>query len=893
MRAEDPDSAANAYDQEVDKVKAANLRGEVALKQERIPDAARYFQEGEDYLRAAELFESKGMLAEAAGAYEAGESYAAAGSVYIRAGLKEKAAASYERAGDLETAAKLYEEAGIAAKAIDLYSKAGLTYKSGEAAANAGERDKAIALLQRVAASDENYRAATELLAKLFIEARMPGLAVERLQKALAGQAVSPATLDLYYWLAMGYEASGNRGEALGVYKKILSEDLQYRDVAQRVTRLEAPAAPAAAATPADRAPAAAQGLRARGVATLQICPTCGRCYDHTIQACAEDRTRLATPRVVPFVLVDRYQLVRVLGEGGMGLVFEARDQKLDRKVAIKIVNAEEFRDPAMKKRLEREARAVARVQHPGVIGLYDSGELEDGSAFLVMELLEGCDLASLMRLHGKGKPAQVASLLRQAGAAVAAAHNVGVVHRDIKPQNIFLVNAPSGFQVKVLDFGVAKSTNVETGVTRTGMIIGTPGYMAPEQIQGPGIDARTDLYSLAVVGFEALTGQRIIPEGPVVKMLFAVTNSVPSRLSSLVPGIPPAVDEAFVKGLAKNPASRPPDIARWLTSFVDQLERVPSQAGGWPEPVPTSVAKTKPLTLRGMTSEPSASPSAPTAAGPASASPRAPASRPAGQPAAAGPAGAPAVATAKPPRFVPKEELGRGPLGGVFRAEDQVDGRNVALRFLAPELLAKEGALQALAPDLKAAAQLSHPNVVKVLGLVEVNGQRCVVTEFVQGRNFGEALKAGHKMTFQQVHGLGRVLAQALSFIHDKSLVHGSIQPSNIMVASGVVKVADLGLGRMARTVQRNTNYYAPERQMDVTGDLFAMAAVLYHLLTGVHPKSQPQGAALPLPSKLAAGVPEAFDKLLLRCLHPRVDLRFATAADVLRELKDMVHIG
>jgi hypothetical protein len=246
----------------------------------------------------------------------------------------------------------------------------------------------------------------------------------------------------------------------------------------------------------------------------------------------------------------------------------------------------------------------------------------------------------------------------------------------------------------------------------------------------------------------------------------------------------------------------------------------------------------------------------------------------------------------ARAPRFLNKEQLGRGPLGTVFRAVDEGDGRHVALRVLPAELLAGPGVLQGLVADLKAAARLSHPNLVKVLGLAEIDGQRCVVTEFVAGKSFAEALRAGHKMKTQQVHSLGRVLAQALSFAHGKGLVHGSIQPSNIMVVSGVVKLADLGLGRLAQSHPPAEHYRAPENQLDVAGDLYALCAVLYHLLTGVHPRSQAQGAALPLPSKLAEGVPEAFDKLLIRGLHPRRELRHAAADAVLVELKDMMRI-
>jgi serine/threonine-protein kinase len=200
---------------------------------------------------------------------------------------------------------------------------------------------------------------------------------------------------------------------------------------------------------------------------------------------------------------------------------------------------------------------------------------------------------------------------------------------------------------------------------------------------------------------------------------------------------------------------------------------------------------------------------------------------------------------------------------------------------------------LAGLAADLKAAAALSHPNGVKVLGFVEREGQRCVVTEFVQGRTLAEAIKSGHKMSLQQAHALGRVLAQYLSFVHGKGLVHGSIQPSNVMVASGVLKIADLGLGRLAHALPADPDYRASEKQLDVAGDLYAMAAVLYHLLTGVHPRTQPQGTGLPLPSTFTSGVPEALDKLLVRALHPRPDLRIQTADAFHQELKVMVRLA
>jgi serine/threonine-protein kinase len=272
----------------------------------------------------------------------------------------------------------------------------------------------------------------------------------------------------------------------------------------------------------------------------------------------------------------------------------------------------------------------------------------------------------------------------------------------------------------------------------------------------------------------------------------------------------------------------------------------------------------------------------------------------PAEAPPTSSPPAAPAPAAAAPatpgphaPRFVPREEIARGPLGVVWRGEDATDGRSVAMRMIPAALLTPPGLLAALAADLKAASQVSHPNLVKVIAFTEWRGERCLVTEHVPGRNFAEAIASGRRLTFPQVHALGRVVAQVLGVVHGRGLLHGSVRPSNVMVASGVIKLADLGLGRLARSAEPAPSYHAPERSLGAADDLHALCAVLYHLLTGTHPLSQAQGAGLPLPSQLAPGVPEAMDKLLLRGLHPRPELRLGSASDLLAELREMVKIG
>jgi hypothetical protein len=328
------------------------------------------------------------------------------------------------------------------------------------------------------------------------------------------------------------------------------------------------------------------QEMQARGIATLQVCPQCGRCYDHAARVCSVDGSGLDAPRTLPYRLLDRYRFVRLLGEGGMGTVLAAWDEKLERDVAVKLIRPEHFNNADLRERFEREARTVARIQHPGVVALYDSGELEDESAFLVMEMLTGRDLGCQLKTHGRGTPAQVAELVRQGCAALRAAHRAGVVHRDVKPENIFLVDVPGGFRVKILDFGLAKSTTFDRGLTQAGMVMGTPAYMSPEQVQGEDVDARTDVYSFAAVCYEALTGVKAVANADLGQVLISVLNTVPASPSSLVPGLPPEVDAAFESALAKDRARRLKEIELWGSSFVESLARVAAGPAtqGWPD---------------------------------------------------------------------------------------------------------------------------------------------------------------------------------------------------------------------------------------------------------------------------------------------------------------------
>lgn len=264
--------------------------------------------------------------------------------------------------------------------------------------------------------------------------------------------------------------------------------------------------------------PSMVAGTTATGSPSLAMCPACRRCFDldkvravDNVPQCPDDGTVLQPVIGMVPVVDGKYRVDAVIGRGGMGAVFRARDLRLARDVAVKVVRADIMADPEAKARFEREAQIVARLQHPAIVTVFDYGNLPHGAAFLVMEFVAGEDLRHLLERERTLTRERTIELVAGIAEGVDAAHRAGVLHRDLKPENILL--PANGTGPKVLDFGVAKMTNaasMETGVmqTHSATIIGTPAYMAPEQLRGDPLDGRADVYSLAVLTYEALTGR-------------------------------------------------------------------------------------------------------------------------------------------------------------------------------------------------------------------------------------------------------------------------------------------------------------------------------------------------------------------------------------------------
>jgi eukaryotic-like serine/threonine-protein kinase len=306
----------------------------------------------------------------------------------------------------------------------------------------------------------------------------------------------------------------------------------------------------------------------------MMECPRCGRCEEAGATVCPSDGATLLsgpTPRVID----NKYRVEQLLGRGGMGAVYRARDMRLDRLVAVKVVRPELLEDHDARRRFRREAQIVARLQHPGIVSIFDFGTLAPrpgsglagGGAYLVMELVRGEDLRRVLHREGRLEPARAVKILSAVCAAIDAAHQEGVLHRDLKPENILL---PGGeIEAKVLDFGVAKLVaegdrpppedphETQAALTIAGTIVGTPAYMAPEQLGAMALDPRTDVFALGVIAYEMLCGELPFSRGSLTEVILAQARGA-RPLTERDPAIPPALDRAVRRALDLTPEGRP-----------------------------------------------------------------------------------------------------------------------------------------------------------------------------------------------------------------------------------------------------------------------------------------------------------------------------------------------
>ena len=297
-------------------------------------------------------------------------------------------------------------------------------------------------------------------------------------------------------------------------------------------------------------------------------------------------------------VLAGKYRVERIIGKGGMGMVVAAVNLGLDKRVALKFLLPEVAQNPELVARFDREARAASRIESEHVAKVLDVGKLETGAPFMVMEYLEGSDLAQFVKARGALPGSDAIEFVLQACEALAEAHVAGIVHRDLKPANLFLTSRADGSpSIKVLDFGISKialASDQGQGMTQTSALMGSPNYMAPEQLRSArNVDARTDIWSLGIILHELLTGDVAFKAETVPELYVSILQSPPIPLRSRRPDAPPAMEAIVTRCLEKDPARRFANVGELATALGElapprarlSIDRITRIVGGSARP--------------------------------------------------------------------------------------------------------------------------------------------------------------------------------------------------------------------------------------------------------------------------------------------------------------------
>ncbi|HKN68099.1 MAG TPA: serine/threonine-protein kinase [Gemmatimonadaceae bacterium] len=332
-------------------------------------------------------------------------------------------------------------------------------------------------------------------------------------------------------------------------------------------------------------------------VAIAKVCPQCGVEYDTASRFCPNDGTPLrpkgSTDPFVGRVLAERYHMLKRLGEGGMGKVYLAEHVKMNRQCAVKVMNGALLNDSDSAQRFAREASNAARIIHPNVAAVFDYGET-DGVVYLVMEYVEGEPLTRLLERETALSPARAVDIARQVAEALVAAHELGIVHRDLKPDNIIVAAGRNGRDIaKVVDFGIAKAIEEapSESLTRTGLVIGTPEYMSPEQLLGDPVDARSDIYSLGCILYQMLTGRRTFDEPTREQMIKRRLTEKAPHPRELVADVPKTLDLIVARMLNRTPQDRYGTAAEVRDLLIPAI----ALEGGFDDPSWRAPAKSNP----------------------------------------------------------------------------------------------------------------------------------------------------------------------------------------------------------------------------------------------------------------------------------------------------------
>jgi serine/threonine protein kinase/tetratricopeptide (TPR) repeat protein/TolB-like protein len=564
-------------------------------------------------------------------------------------------------------------------------------------------------------------------------------------------------------------------------------------------------------------------------------------------------------------VLGGRYQIMKRLGEGGMGAVYKARDHELDRLVALKVIRPELAGHPDILRRFKQELILARQVTHKNVVRIFDLGSA-DGRKFITMDFIPGRDLKSILVERGKLPPAEVVPIFEQICRGLEAAHVEGVVHRDLKPQNVMVDDTG---RVWLMDFGLARSME-QAGMTRTGVLMGTPDYMSPEQARAEKVDARSDLFSLGIIVYEMLIGRLPFEADTLMAKLLQRVQQAAKPVTEIDPGIPASLGAVVSKCLERDVTKRYQTVREILDDLLGDTK------------------------TSGSSSSSGASSSA------------------------SGASSGPSISLAElgpgsqfGPRYRIEGEIGEGGMGKVYKAYDIDLDRTVALKLIRPELARDSNSLQRFKQELLLASRISHRNILRIHDLGDVGGVKFISMAYIQGMDLHELIAKMGKLQTERVVNIAKQLAGALEAAHAEGVAHRDLKPRNVLIdVDDHVYISDFGLAKSldsentamtrAGEVLGTPRYMSPEqaesKAADHRSDLYSLGVILYEMATGEVPFTGESSLQVMFqhvqqppknPRLLNPETPEYLADIILKCLEKDPELRYQSAAELLRDLE------
>jgi len=622
----------------------------------------------------------------------------------------------------------------------------------------------------------------------------------------------------------------------------------------------------------------------------VRRCLSCGGRFEEPRRVCPEDgdvliaegRTTTESGRV----LDDRYRLGPLIGEGGMGQVFEATDLASGATVAVKLLKSIVV-DESSEKRFRLEAMVLEALRHPGIVRVLDFRQTEGGPTYMVMERLLGPTFSQLRRAGKFASPERVVELMREASEVIASAHESGIVHRDIKPSNLVLHRIDKDHsQVKVLDFGIAKVlARASEGLTLTGEMIGTLLYMAPEQSSGRDVSPATDVYSLGAVLFEAVAGRHPFDARSSAELIWLQASAPPPALSSFRPEITSELDDLVGRCLSKKPENRYADAAELARALADVRA-----VRGEDDYTSTRTLHVNPSLW---------------------------------------------VGTILDDRYELHEWIAPGRFRShVYRATHLRTGANVAVRVWRTGTGAVRDLLIEAFRNEARAMGVRHPNLIAIVDLGFTDECVYIVTEFVESVSLREVLIKRKALPLAVASRLVRGAADALGALHVKEIVSGGLSPETMRVTGTIEAPEQLLLSPMGLTNLKQIDalvdaggdaagdqlrdYMSPEQRAgekpDARSDVYSLGLVFLEMLGGeVHERpwtTAPGGGgaparravskresvrsaksgktvrvAAPAPA-IPPGIPAPWQAFLSRCLALEPASRFQNGAELLTHI-------